>query len=277
MPIRNFSVDSLIAQCRSSDSSLQIEAIQSLLNQKAYVAVPAVVNLLASPDDVVRSTAARALGELGTQDIDIAHVGTALTNLLVDPESIVRSEAVDTLGIIGYTPAVEAIISLLHNDPEPFVRASAAESLGDLGDVKALKDLELAILDPDESVRAYAANAIGLLATAQILPKLQAYLESETSSRVKAELLGAKSRLGALEDFKLLLNLLDTADEDLAICLLNLLRDLTERKVPSVLTDHVDIMIEILTRVSQRFSILRSDVEMLVTHLMRSDHLPKVY
>jgi HEAT repeat protein len=265
--MQELSIEILIEQCSSKDPSQQIEAIQNLVNQKANVAVPIIIGLLQSPDDVVRLTAATALGELGTQDVDI--VGSALTNLLSDPECIVRSEAVDALGMIGYNPAIETIKLLLHNDPEAIVRASAAESLGDLGDVQALEDLALAMLDPDESVRAYTANAIGLLGIPEMIPIVQTYIDSESSLKVKAELFGAKCRLGVSEDFNLLLNLLDNTDEDLAIGILNLLTDLMERKVPAVLVANTDIVNEVLTRLSQRLSVLSPQAEMLITQLIK--------
>ncbi|MBN4004572.1 HEAT repeat domain-containing protein [Nostoc sp. LPT] len=267
--MQSSSLNKLLAQCHSGDPVQQVEALHSLLNREAYASVPTILELLVSPDDVVRSTATRVLGQLGTQEREL--VGSALINLLTDAEVIVRSEAVDTLGILGYTLATEAIKSLLKNDPEPIVRASAAESLGDLGNVNALEELESALLDPDESVRAYAASSIGLLGTPQLLPKLQTYIESETSSGVKAQLFGARARLGALEDFKLLLNLLDTSDEDLAIMILNLFTDLMERKVPSAITANISTMREVLLRISQRFPILHSHVEILIAQLIKID------
>lgn len=268
--MQEFSIDTLLFQCHSSDPTEQIEAIQGLLSQQVYLAVPSLVELLASPDAVVRSTATRALGELGTQYLEL--VGPALINLLTDPEIIVRSEAVDTLGIIGYTPAFEGINSLLKNDPDPLVRACAAESLGDLGNSKALENLEAALLDSDESVRAYAANSIGLLGTSELLPKLQTYINSETSLRVKAELLGARCRIGASEDFKLLLNLLDTADENLATAILNLLTDLIEHKVPSIISATIPIIKEVLIRISQRLPLLDSETEIIMDKLAKIDH-----
>jgi HEAT repeat protein len=78
---------------------------------------------------------------------------------------------------------------LLKNDPDPLVRASAAETLGDLGQEEAIAAIFVALVDTDESVRAYAANSIGLLGTPTLLPKLAAYIKSENSLRVKAELL----------------------------------------------------------------------------------------
>ena len=228
-----FKIDSLLEQCSAGEPSQVVKGVQELLSLRAYSAVPTIVGLLSSSDAVIRFTAAEALGYLGQPNPE--SVGKALVNLLVDSEVIVRSEAVDALGILAYTAAIEPITSLLQNDPDPLVRASAAETLGDLGQEEAIPALFTALLDPDESVRAYAANSLGLLGTVQLLPKLASYIKSEKSLRVKAELLGASYRLGAREDINLFLNLLERADEDLAMEILNILADLIERKQPVAL------------------------------------------
>src|SRR5438094_754 len=115
-------IEALVNQCRSGDPAQQVNAVQALLDLEAYEAIPAMMELLASPDAAVRSTATRALGVLGLKQYEA--VGGALSNLLNDGEVIVRAEAVDSLGVLRYTPAIEAIKSLLRGDPEPLVRAS---------------------------------------------------------------------------------------------------------------------------------------------------------
>ena len=119
-------IEMLIKECRSSEPTTQVNAIQRLLELDAYLSIPALVEMLKSPDPVVRCTAAQALGQLGTKDPGTA--GAALLDMLADSEVIVRSEAVDVLGILRYVPAVEPVRSLLLYDPEPLVRASAAET-----------------------------------------------------------------------------------------------------------------------------------------------------
>lgn len=261
------SIEVLLDQCRSGDPSQQVAAIHALLERKAYTAVSTLVGLLRSPDAVVRSTAAQALGHLGIHEPET--VGPALLNLLVDPEVIVRSEAVDALGVLGYAPAVEAVKSVLRTDPEPLVRASAAETLGDLGDARALAEIELALHDVDDAVRAYAASSMGLLGTPPLLPKLQTYVEAEHSLTVKAELLGARYRLSAAEDLKQLLGLLDTADETLATVILNLLTDLTERKVPRTLAADAPHIRKALTALAQRIPMLHPHAEQIKAQIAK--------
>src|ERR1700724_607550 len=207
-------IEMLLKECRSGESQRQVEAIERLLELHAYASVSALIEMLTSPDPVVRCSTAHPLGYLGAADIRTA--GEGLMSLLGEPVVFVRSEAVDALGILGYTPAVEQVRYLLLNDPMPLVRASAAETLGDLRDAGALAGLELALGDTDDAVRGYAANSMGILGEPQLLPKLRGFAESERSPAVKAELHGACYRLGAAEDLDALLNLVDAADKGLA-------------------------------------------------------------
>lgn len=252
-------IQTWIEDCASDDPSGQAEAVIELVDAQAYVAAPQIVRLLTAADPAIRSTAAYALGYLGIQEPET--IGCTLINLLNDPEVIVRSEVVEALGGLRYKPAIAGIQHALRNDAEPLVRASAAEALGDIGDEQALTALEDALKDADEAVRAYAANSIGLLGTAQLLPRLEVYLKSESSVKVQAELLGAMYRLGAVDALSQLLNLLDNADEDLATCILNLLTDLTQRQVPSMLREDASEIRQSLSAIAQRFPILRYQAE----------------
>jgi HEAT repeat protein len=265
------SIQTLLDDCSSDDPALQAEAVIELVDAQAYVAVPEIVKLLTSPDPSIRSSAAYALGYLGSHAVET--VGPVLLNLLNDPEVIVRSDVVEALGGLHYIPAVEHIKYSLQNDNEPLVRASAAEALGEIGDNEALATLELSLKDSDESVRAYTASSIGLVGTSQLVPKLETYLQSEHSLRVKAELLGAMYRLGATEHLNQLISLLDNADEHLATCILNLLTDLTERQVPATLADDAPKIYKSLTGIVERFPILSSHAEEIAIQLKSSSRL----
>jgi len=255
----------LLEQCRASEPNQQAPALQQLVDLKASVAIPVILELLKSPDEGIRFSAAEALGDLGYEEIE--SVGPALINLLVDPEGLVRSGAVDSLGILGYKPARKSVESLLLNDPAPMVRASAAETLGDLGDPDAIESLKLSMQDPDETVRAYAANSLGLLGTSDLLRELQAYIKSESSLKVKAELLAAKYRLDAAEDINQLLSLLENYDEHLVTVILNILADLIDRKTPIAIGIDAHRICEVLRLVGQRFPILSGQAQNLIVQL----------
>jgi hypothetical protein len=115
-------IEMWLTQCRSGDPARQVEAIRQLCELKVHAVVPLLVEVLKSPDAVVRCTAAGALGHLGAKEPEMA--GTALMDLLHDPSEIVRSEAVDALGILGYAPAIRAVMALLVERP----RAACAKN-----------------------------------------------------------------------------------------------------------------------------------------------------
>lgn len=259
-------ITQLIDKCKSGVPQEQVMAIHRLGDHHAYSAAPTLVKLLQSPDAVVRSTAAQYLGLLGSKDPE--HVGPALLRALDDGEAIVRAEIVDALASLGYLPGLEKIKALLIQDPDALVRACAAEALGDLGNQEVLPELELSLTDDDESVRAYAANAIGLLGSVRLLPKLQQYAEQASSLRVKAEMLGAKYRLGESGEIKRILGLLQNSDEDLSTNILNMLDDFTEREIPSSLVADAPDIIEALTGLAKRLPRLKPDVTSLSERLL---------
>jgi HEAT repeat protein len=253
----NLTTETLLDYCDSDDCALQTQALIQLVDAEVYEAVPNILRLLKSADELIRADAAAALGYLGSEEVET--VGPALMDLLKDPEKLVRSETVEALGELDYTPAVVPIEYILRNDPSALVRASAAETLGYLEEPSAIETLELSLLDPneDEAVRCYAANSIGLLGTPQLLPKLENYLNSELPLSVKAELLGARYWLGAKEDIAKLVDLLDKADEDFAQHILTILTDLTEREpAPNIAKDVPDLD-KILSAIAQRFPLMR--------------------
>jgi HEAT repeat protein len=254
----------LLDDCDSDDSVLQRKALIQLVDAEVYEAVPKILRFLNSTDELIRADAAEALGYLGSEEVQT--VGLALMPLLNDPEELVRSETVEALGELDYTPAVESIKYLLRNDPSALVRASAAETLGYLEEPSAIETLELSLLDVDEdkAVRGYAANSIGLLGTPQLLPKLEKYLKLELPLSVKAELLGARYWLGAKEDIEKLLSLLDNADEHLAMIILNILTDLTEREEAPPITKDAPDLGTVLSAIANRFPLTRNQAETIM-------------
>ena len=81
-------------------------------------------------------------------------------NALSDEESWVKAKAARSLGLLGYKPAIEWLLQLLH-DESGDVRASAANALGRLKAREAIPILaEIVKNDDDEVVRGAAGNAI---------------------------------------------------------------------------------------------------------------------
>ena len=252
---------------RSHDPVLLSQTIMDVCEAKVRAAIPPLVKLLAAPDAAVRANAAYALGQLGSQDLQI--VAPVLVRLLADPDSLVRSEAVDALGFLRYIPAIDPLVKVLEDDEDPLVRASAAEVLGEFGEERALTPMLQALHDADDSVRAFAAASIGLLGTPDLLPLLQAQLESEETPRVKAELLSTGYRLGKEEDLQQLLDLLTNADENLATVILNILEDLASRKTPSTVSSDRARINEALLALGQRIPMLGSRAQQIIDRFTR--------
>lgn len=229
-------IENLIQSYQSDDPHLQTKSIMDLVDQQVYAAISELLPLLKSPHPAIRANTAYALGYLGINEVD--KVGSSLMQLLSDPEEIVRSEVVSALGDLAYIPAKSQLESLLIYDPSALVRAECAETLGLLGDPTSLNALELAFLDlqEDEAVRGYAVNSMGLLGTSELLSKLESYIQTESSLRVKAELLATAYYLGAKDKLDLLLNLLNNADENLSVIIQNILADLQTRREDVALT-----------------------------------------
>lgn len=210
-------VEQLISQCRSGSAQERCAAIVDLEEMGAQAVIPVLLELLDFSDAGVRANVAHALGELGDKG-----VGVTLLTLLHDSDSLVRINAAESLGLLRYKESLDSLVATLHSDKESLVRLHAAEALGSLKDVSALPALTTALDDPDESVRAYAADSIGSIGAAEMLPILGQKLESEQSTFTRAYLLSASYRLGAHNSLNSLVQLSETADDVLAVTILNL-------------------------------------------------------
>ena len=79
---------------------------------------------------------------------------------LKDPNEIVRSTAAGALGYSKSEKAVAPLILAL-KDPHVYVRHSAAWALGEIKSENAIDALRLALNDEDEITRGKAAEALG--------------------------------------------------------------------------------------------------------------------
>lgn len=261
-----YQIENLLKQCESDDPSLQVQAIIDLLDREAQEAVPVLIGLLNSPSENVRGTAAYALGFMGENDSQT--VGSALVKLLDDPESLVRDDTLEALSRLRYAPARESVRRILQNEADWLVRASAAELLGVIGNNRDIEILELILKhDPHDTVRAYAAFAIGLLGSISLLPKLETYLLEEKDLHVRVELLGAAYRLGKIEALEPLIGLIETADFDLAVVLLNVLEDLATRKIPPTISTDAENIRHSLNALAKRFPIFSTHIQRILLAL----------
>jgi HEAT repeat protein len=262
-------IQALLDDCRSGDSTRQVNALIELNKLHVASAVSEIVPLLSSPDADVREESARALGYLGKPER--ARIGPALLPLLDDTSASVRAEAAEALGLLGYPPeAVESLKRLLHQDPDWLVRASAAEALGNFGDVSTLGDLTQALEDEESTVQAYAALSLGLIAP----PSFQSTLETALASKaddpaVKTELSIALYRLGAPDALQRLLDLTKTISDEEAPRLLNGIEDLTNLKTPASLRADAPALRAALAALAQRLPTWRAHVAQILEELRK--------
>ncbi len=124
--------------------------IETLRQQKN---IPALIRALRYDDFDVQTSAAQALGMLGTEGID------ELILALKTKDRDVRLGIIEALSVIRDPRAVPALIHLL-SDGSSEVRWEAAIALGEINDPAATASLVQALGDPDRYVRYGAASAL---------------------------------------------------------------------------------------------------------------------
>lgn len=122
--------------------------------------VDALIEDLKAGDYYSRSSAARALGELGCEK-----AAQALIGALADEDDWVKEYASEALGKLACGQAVEPLGKLLESDNYK-VRCTAVTALGKIGGDEARKLLEPLREDSDSWVREAAVNALEKLAAA---------------------------------------------------------------------------------------------------------------
>ena len=124
--------------------------IKKLRQQKN---IPALIKALRYDDFDVQTSAAQALGTLGTEGID------ELILALKTKDKDVRLGIIEALSVIRDPRAVPSLTHLL-SDPGSEVRWEAAIALGEINDPASTAPLVQALMDPDKYVRYGAASAL---------------------------------------------------------------------------------------------------------------------
>jgi HEAT repeat protein len=127
-------------------------------------AVPALVCLLGSSNPEVRTSATRALGQLGPP----IEAKDRLIELMEDESGAVRSWACSAVGHYK-DPELRRIMLPLLNDDDWRVRNGAAMGLGELGDRRALLALRSALRRSRRSPLRWYLNRIALKRAIQML------------------------------------------------------------------------------------------------------------
>lgn len=129
--------------------------IISLNRLRATEAIPALVEILSSdPNDIVRTHAAMALGEIG----DAEALGP-LRAAVEDESERVQMWAMNSLGRLKDRESVPLISLKLEHD-DWGCRAYAADALGEIRDQRAIPALAKAAGDENATVRWRAARAL---------------------------------------------------------------------------------------------------------------------
>lgn len=257
----------LLERLRSSDTAIQARAIVEAEKSRAYEAAPLVAELLRSPHDGIRSSAADALGYLGIKAP--RRYGEALMPLLADRDDFVRSCAAESLGALGYEPAISTLGRLLLTDGDELVRTSAAEALAAFDGSRVLSIAQGAIDDPDPTVRAYAVRVIALRGDETSLSLLNERLSNETAFQPRAALLGALYLLGRQQELPRLLEILDRADIVQSTIVLNVLWDIiSEATASSIVRDAAAIRYA-LARTKQRDELVGRHADEVLSELAK--------
>ena len=225
----------LLERLRSTDTAIQARAIVDAEKSRAYEAAPLVADLLRSPDDGIRSSAADALGYLGSKAP--IRYGEALLPLLADRAG--------------------------------FARSCAAEALAAFDDSRVLYFVKRAIDDPDPTVRANAVRVIGLSGDKTSRSMLNERLNKETAFQPRAALLGALWLLGSREALPRLLELLEGADIVQSTIVLNVVWDVISEASPSSMPQDAASIRDALARSKQRDALVGRHADQVLKELAK--------
>jgi HEAT repeat protein len=265
--MRDAASSELLERLRSTDTAILAPAIVEAEKSRVYEAAPLLADLLHSADYGIRSSAAEALGYLGTKAP--SRYGEALLPLLTDREAFVRSCAAESLGTLRYEPAISSLGRLLTSDSDELVRICAAEALAAFDDSRVLAFAQQAIDDPDPTVRANVVRVIASRGDGTSLPMLNERLNQETAFLPRAALLGAAWLLGSREALPHLLELLEEADIVQSTIVLNVVRDvISEASASSIVRDAAAIR-DALARSKQRDELVRRHADTVLDELAK--------
>lgn len=138
------------------DTSVQVQAIQTVAQFGGPGAMRLVMAKAQSTDPTVRDAAIEALPKFGKEAVP------ALSSLLSYGNPYIRASAVRALGMLG---TAEAMIHLRKSlsDPSPSVRYYACLTLGETGDPSVIADIAPYFDDADADVREAVSEACARL------------------------------------------------------------------------------------------------------------------
>jgi HEAT repeat protein len=155
-------VEAIANQLASPDQMTRMHAVRALgsLGTEAKAAIPMLVQAMQTTDPTTRHLAAMALAAIA----DAKTAVPPLIDTLKDKESSVRLAAVQALGRLGplAKPAVPGLIEVLQKDREAVVVGAAIWAVGEIGEGArdAIPALQKIIKEEDEPLPKAATEAI---------------------------------------------------------------------------------------------------------------------
>ena len=192
----------LIELLDDSDSDVRSSAAYALGNIGSDKATNSLTKALEDSDWGVQFSAAYALGNIGSDKAT-----DSLIKALDDSDSDVRSTAADALGKIGSDKATDSLIKAL-DDSDRNVRSTAAEALGKIGNDKATDSLINDLDHYDWGVGSRAANALGKIGSDKATSSLIKALE-DSDWGVRSRAANALGKIGSDKATNSLINALD--------------------------------------------------------------------
>lgn len=212
---------------RDADNGLRIQVIEKIKLFGLSGILTTLLHVLRDSVRDTRSSAAKALGRLGSA-ATTPEILSGLFLLLRDTDKSRRSGAAQAAGELGRAAATPEFLSglvPLLRDPDKRVQSGAFETVGELGSAAATPQILEALLpllrDPDEWVRWCATETVGKLgsmtATPEILAALLPLLRDvdEKGYSIAVEVVGQLGRAAATPVFlSELLSLLKDREKD---------------------------------------------------------------
>jgi HEAT repeat protein len=173
-------INLLISDLGTKDGSVRIKARQSLV-AIGDPAVACLVEALSDPNELVRSEAAKALGQINVawgSHADSATI-SALVADLGSKDGLVRVRARNSLVAIG-EQAVSLLVKALASKQQ-WVRWEVAKALGQIGSPASAQALVRALEDDMFDVRWLAAEGLIVMGREALVPLLHALVECSDS------------------------------------------------------------------------------------------------
>jgi HEAT repeat protein len=164
--------DAVVAMASGTNSDQRIMAMDLIVRRRMTPAIPALLAATESPDQKVRTTALKKVGELGGP----AEL-PALLDLLTkakgteDLESTEQAVSAICIKITDHADCVAQIDRRMASAPPP-QKCALIRVLAAVGDANALKGIRDAVNDPNADVHAAAIRALGGWNTAAAAPDL---------------------------------------------------------------------------------------------------------